>query len=179
MTYIKERLIQLIEFKGIPKEEFYTSIGMTSSGFRGSAKYTTLNSDAIVKILSEIPDMNLYWLITGEGDMTRVQNIIQGDRNPIGNNQGTISGHNIGDNSINISGPISGKQKIIHPDRTIEINQSASDYIPGVSESQAVYLSDVVNKELYDKDKKISSLQQEVIDLQKELIELLKSVNRK
>lgn len=68
-TLIKSRIIQLLEAKGIPKEKFYKSIGMTSASFRGKARGTPLNSNAIENILSIIPDANLNWIITGEGDM--------------------------------------------------------------------------------------------------------------
>lgn len=68
---IKERIIQLIEYKKIPKEEFYVRIGMTSANFRGKAKTTPLNSTAIENILSEIPDANPEWLITGNGPMLK------------------------------------------------------------------------------------------------------------
>jgi len=66
---IKQRIIQLIENKKIAKENFYKKIGMTSASFRGSAKETPINSNAIENILSEISDLNLYWLITGKGKM--------------------------------------------------------------------------------------------------------------
>lgn len=66
---IKDRIIQLIEYKRIPKEEFYVKIGMTSASFRGNAKNTPLNSNAIENILSEIPDVNSEWLLTGKGEM--------------------------------------------------------------------------------------------------------------
>lgn len=68
---IKERIIKLIEYKGIPKEEFYIKIGMTSASFRGNAKKTPLNSNAIENILSIIPDVNAEWLITGKGSMLK------------------------------------------------------------------------------------------------------------
>lgn len=69
---IKERIIHLIEELGIPKEKFYQKIGMTSANFRGKAKYTPLNSNAIANILSEIPEVNPEWLITGKGTMLKV-----------------------------------------------------------------------------------------------------------
>ncbi|SKB63371.1 Phage repressor protein C, contains Cro/C1-type HTH and peptisase s24 domains [Soonwooa buanensis] len=68
---IKERIIQLIENKKLPKEEFYIKIGMTSASFRGKAKETPLNSTAIENILSLIPDVNPNWLITGQGEMLK------------------------------------------------------------------------------------------------------------
>src|SRR5690606_25598994 len=68
---IKERIIQLIEYKNIAKEIFYKKIGMTSANFRGKAKETPINSNAIENILSEIPDVNLQWLLTGKGEMLK------------------------------------------------------------------------------------------------------------
>lgn len=68
---IKERIIQLLEYKSIPKEEFYIKIGMTSASFRGNAKNTPLNSKAIENILSEIQDVNPIWLLTGQGNMLK------------------------------------------------------------------------------------------------------------
>jgi hypothetical protein len=69
ISHIKERIIYLLEYKGIAKEEFYTKIGMTSASFRGNAKKTPLNSNAIENILAVIPDLNSNWLLTGKGEM--------------------------------------------------------------------------------------------------------------
>lgn len=66
---IKERVIQILDYKKLVKENFFEKIGMTSANFRGSAKKTPLNSTAIENILSELPDVNLEWLITGKGSM--------------------------------------------------------------------------------------------------------------
>lgn len=66
---IKERILQFIDYKGVVKERFYEKIGMTSANFRGKAKETPINSTAIENILSEFPDLNLEWLITGRGEM--------------------------------------------------------------------------------------------------------------
>jgi len=64
---IKHRIIQVLEDKKIPKEEFYQKIGVSSANFRGKAKDTPLNSGTIENILSLIPDINPSWLLTGEG----------------------------------------------------------------------------------------------------------------
>lgn len=69
MATIKDRIIQVIELKKINKEKFFAEIGMSSSNFRASAKNTPLNSNAVAIIFSKIPDINLKWLITGEGNM--------------------------------------------------------------------------------------------------------------
>ena len=65
-TNIKERVVQVAEKQGISKERFFMSIGMTSASFRGKAKETPLNSNAIVNIITKYPETNLHWLLTGE-----------------------------------------------------------------------------------------------------------------
>ncbi|WP_430615360.1 S24 family peptidase [Flavobacterium sp. JP2137] len=68
---IKKRIVQLVEIKGLKKELFYKKIGMTSASFRGKARETPINSTALENILSEIPDINLHWLLTGKGSALR------------------------------------------------------------------------------------------------------------
>lgn len=95
---IKERVIQLLENKGIAKEKFYKKIGVTSANFRGNAKNTPLNSTAIENILSEIPDLNVEWLLTGKGSMLKediksnISQSITGDSNIQSGNDTTITG---------------------------------------------------------------------------------------
>lgn len=74
---IKDRIVQALEIKGIAKEIFYVKIGVTSANFRGNARKTPLNSNAIENILSEIPDLSPDWLISGKGPMLRVSQIMQ------------------------------------------------------------------------------------------------------
>ena len=92
---IKERIIQFIDSKGVTKEHFYNKIGMTSANFRGKAKETPINSTAIENILSEFPDLNLDWLITGKGEMTKMSTQIV-------KNEGTTNNQN------NINAPVEG-----------------------------------------------------------------------
>ncbi|MDD4515829.1 S24 family peptidase [Massilibacteroides sp.] len=66
---IKERVTQIAKSKGIKKEIFFSRIGTTSANFRGKAKNTPLSSSTIENILSEFPDINLEWLITGKGEI--------------------------------------------------------------------------------------------------------------
>lgn len=64
-TSIKDRVVQIAEGQGISKESFFKSIGMTSASFRGKAKKTPLNSNAIVNIITKYPEVDLYWLLNG------------------------------------------------------------------------------------------------------------------
>lgn len=64
-TNIKERVIQIAEKQEVTKENFFKSIGMTSANFRGKARKTPLNSNAIVNIITKYPDTNLHWLLRG------------------------------------------------------------------------------------------------------------------
>ena len=68
---IKERVLQVLEYKSIGIEKFFLKIGMSSANFRGNARKTPLNSTAIENILSEIPDVNSEWLLTGCGEMLK------------------------------------------------------------------------------------------------------------
>lgn len=72
MTCIKERIIEIAKNKGVGVEEFAGKIGMAYSSFKGNAKYTPINSDAIASILTLYADVNAEWLITGEGEMTGI-----------------------------------------------------------------------------------------------------------
>lgn len=61
--------MQLIEVKRVPKGRTFAELGVTSANFRGKAKSTPVNSDVIVNLFAMFPDVNLEWLITGEGQM--------------------------------------------------------------------------------------------------------------
>jgi len=69
-TNIKERVVQIAESQSISKERFFHSIGMTSANFRGKAKETPLNSNAIVNIITKYPEVDLHWLLLGESKNT-------------------------------------------------------------------------------------------------------------
>jgi len=70
-TYIKERVLSIADFKSISKEKFLADIGMTYGSFKGKAKEGTLNSDAVAKIYTKHPDINIEWLLTGKGEMIK------------------------------------------------------------------------------------------------------------
>jgi uncharacterized protein (UPF0335 family) len=68
---IKERILQITNIKDVSKESFFAKIGMTYGNFKGLAKKTPINSDALVKILTIYPDISPEWLVTGKGNMLR------------------------------------------------------------------------------------------------------------
>jgi hypothetical protein len=67
-TSIKDRVVQIAEEQDMSKEDFFRSIKMTSANFRGKAKETPLNSNAIVNIITKYPNVDLYWLLNGSVD---------------------------------------------------------------------------------------------------------------
>lgn len=76
ITKIKERILHIAENKGIPKEKFFNDIGMTYGNFKGKSKETPINSNAIADILAMFPDINLQWLLTGDGEMIKTNKSI-------------------------------------------------------------------------------------------------------
>ena len=71
-TNIKERVVQIAKKQSISQERFFHSIGMTSASFRGKAKETPLNSNAIANIITKYPEVDVHWLLLGENKSTGV-----------------------------------------------------------------------------------------------------------
>lgn len=156
---IKERIIKLIEYKGVPKEEFYVKIGMTSASFRGNARKTPLNSTAIENVLSEIPDVNSEWLLTGNGEMLKGQSVsIRGDKNIAASNiSGNVVGGSVGGHMVNIA-ENSDFEKIIKENEIELVRQGAASY-----EAQRIIDAlkieiESLKRELQSKDNIIESL---------------------
>lgn len=68
---IKDRLLQYINFKCITKAFFEKSI-YASNGYINNVK--TLGSDKLEDILNKYPDLNIEWLLTGNGNMIKESN---------------------------------------------------------------------------------------------------------
>ena len=64
---IKERILQLAKVKKLTMEEFCNKIDMSYANFKGEAKKRPINSNTIVKLFTIFPDINLKWLLLGEG----------------------------------------------------------------------------------------------------------------
>lgn len=66
---VKERLIGFIKYKGITKSAFCASIGV-SNAFISSMR-TSIQPDKVQSISLKYPELNMGWIMTGEGEMLR------------------------------------------------------------------------------------------------------------
>lgn len=66
ISIIKERILQYLDYKRIKKNKFYTLTGIANGTLD---KNSGLSSDSIEKIVKVFPEINLRWLITGDGNM--------------------------------------------------------------------------------------------------------------
>lgn len=70
----KRRIILYIDYKGISVSNFFIETGI-KRGFLDSDKLDSAVSDVfIAKIIAVYKDLNLYWLITGKGEMLLEKN---------------------------------------------------------------------------------------------------------
>ena len=70
MSKIVERLKEFIDFKHISISAFEKSVGLGNATFNKTLKVGgAIGTDKLEKILNVYPDINVDWLISGEGDM--------------------------------------------------------------------------------------------------------------
>ena len=97
MTTIKDRVLQVSDYKGVGKEKFFEELEVSYGTFKGKAKESGLNSNILEKIIAKIPEISAEWLLTGKGEMLKssVQNIVQNSgKNSINNISGNIKQQN-------------------------------------------------------------------------------------
>lgn len=96
---IKQRINQLIDYKKVKRNIFFDRLEVSASNFRSKGLYSEVGGEVIAKISSFYPDLNLDWLLTGEGAMLRdaakVSQEIKGDGNYMAGNELSISGSSI------------------------------------------------------------------------------------
>jgi phage repressor protein C with HTH and peptisase S24 domain len=80
---IKERILQVAEYKGITKEKFFEKINMSYGNFKGKSKETPINSTAVAEILTLFPDVSPEWLLTGEGNIVRSLEILRSNNSEV------------------------------------------------------------------------------------------------
>ena len=67
---VLERIKEFIDYKGIAVSAFEKSIGMSNASLGKSLKTGgTIGADKLGIILNEYPEINLRWLVMGEGQM--------------------------------------------------------------------------------------------------------------
>jgi len=75
----KHNLLKYLEIKNEKKPDFYRKTGL-SNGFLDKNEH--ISSKNLEIIISIYTDLNLYWLITGEGSMYRDTTVMSGTAPP-------------------------------------------------------------------------------------------------
>ena len=71
-TSIKQRIIDFLKYKNISQQEIAISLGTSQPNVSAMCKgYRTISKKTIVKLSNIFPDLNVDWLLTGEGSMLR------------------------------------------------------------------------------------------------------------
>lgn len=72
MGAIVQRIKEYLDYKGISNAAFEKSMGLSNAAFRNLLiKGGALGSDKIENFITLYPEINLQWLITGEGEMLK------------------------------------------------------------------------------------------------------------
>lgn len=69
-----DRLIQFIEYAGLSARQFDISIG-AANGYtlRMKKNHASIGSDVIETVIRTYPQLNVVWLLTGEGSMIKTE----------------------------------------------------------------------------------------------------------
>jgi len=180
---VKERLKEYISFKNISEREFCRTINVVGT-FINNIK-SSVHPDKLHRITVQFPDLNIEWLLTGEGDMlkgTNVQKIKE-----VKENRGFVGQMSGGSVDIHHD---EGKDKVIEKqEREVEqmfkvlidelhefyeIGKYKDEYI----KHQDEYLSHII-KESYLRNERNMERLDKVIEQQTKLIELVNSQSAK
>ena len=66
------RIKEYIDFKGITNQKFEKEVGFSNGAFASQLKNNrTIGVDKLENILKTYPEINIEWLLTGEGEMLK------------------------------------------------------------------------------------------------------------
>ncbi|GAA4276279.1 hypothetical protein [Aquimarina mytili] len=74
LSPIKQRITFYLENQGVKKSDFYKKTGISPSNFKGTGAKSELGGDKIVKIVTIFEDISPEWLLTGKGEMLKIDN---------------------------------------------------------------------------------------------------------
>lgn len=87
MSNIKDRLTTYLKHARVTKVEFGRRIGVSNSYVTSMRK--SMQPDKAEKIAAEFPDLNIEWLMTGEGEMLKPKSAADGEP-PITTGEGSV-----------------------------------------------------------------------------------------
>lgn len=95
ISFLKQKILQYLEFKGFSKYEFYQKTGVSNGVL---SQKSGLSEDNLLRFLSFYKDVNPEWLLTGNGSMlkseekSRLNQNITGNSNIQSGNDTSITG---------------------------------------------------------------------------------------
>lgn len=69
LTTTRRRIIELVKSQGFKVSYFFEEIGDSYANFKGAKLDIEPSADILVKIRTKIPNANIDWILTGEGEM--------------------------------------------------------------------------------------------------------------
>lgn len=93
-TTLKQRLAEFLAYLKMGQAKFAESVGL-SKGFANNVG-DSIRTENLQKISMIYPDLNLTWLLTGEGEMIKSSVSVNQRIGRIDNNHGAVVGHNAG-----------------------------------------------------------------------------------
>lgn len=157
-----------LKCKGIPLFKFLESIGKSNGYLNGTKNFSL---DTLADIIKQYPDLNVDWLITGEGEMLKNSGTMIGSNQGDGNKIEYKNGGNVGvGNTVNVTLPESGTQKIIKPDGTVEVSRADSNN----EELEPLKRENELLKIKYSHLEDSMKMKDDLIASQRETIELLR-----
>lgn len=115
---IIDRILKIIELKGLNKSRFYKETGL-SNGFLDKVK--DVGASKIELILNTYPDINPKWMITGEGSIFRTNSDKEPNSEPYSYNSILSNAEPISDNTVEVLTNSNGNKFYIQEDDRIKI----------------------------------------------------------